>query len=1160
MKHTDFVHLHLHTQYSLLDGAIRLRELFERARAYHMPALAITDHGNMFGAVEFYQRAQEYGIKPIIGCEVYVAPESRFDKEARGSSEASFHLLLLVKNFIGYKNLMKLVSKAYFEGFYYRPRVDKALLREFNEGLIGLSACLHGEIPYHLIQGRTEQAQRAAAEYKEIFDDNSFYLEIMENGIEEQKAANHGLVELSEKLAIPLVATNDCHYLDKDDVKAHEVLVAIRTGKTLSSPDRMRFSTEELYFKPPELMKELFHDHPQSIRNTVEIAERCNLDLKLNSIKFPGYPVEAGETQNSSLRKLAEKGLEERLRKHSSRENAQFSAMAKNYQDRLEEELQIISSEGFASYFLIVADFVNYAKQNSIPVGPGRGSAAGSLVAYALKITEIDPIPYGLLFERFLNPERISPPDIDVDFCMEGRDQVIDFVRNKYGKEKVAQIITFGKMQAKGVVRDVGRVLDMPYKEVDQIAKLIPNTPNITLEEALNQEPALKKLESENGQIRLLLSLSKVLEGLPRHASTHAAGVVISDQPLVEDLPLYKGSKGEVATQYAMDDVAKIGLIKFDFLGLRTLTVIERALNLINREKKIIVDINEIPLDDRNTYALLASGETDGVFQLESSGMKELISKMDPEHIDDIVALLALYRPGPLQSGMVDDYIHRRKGDSRIPYLVPQLESILSDTYGVILYQEQVMKIAQVLAGYTLGEADILRRAMGKKKVVEMEEQKERFLERAIEKKIDAKKAEEIFNLMANFAGYGFNKSHSVAYAMIAYQTAYLKAHHPTEFMAALLTCEMDNSDKVIRHIGECRERGIEVLPPDVNESYRDFTVITNKIRFGLAAVKNVGDTAIESILAARNEDGPFHTLFDFCERVDLRRVNKKVLESLIKCGAFDFAGVRRSQLFAVYEAAMDKGQQFQKQKTDRQKSLFASFEATTKDAKTPVPGRYPDIAEWAEAELLSHEKETLGFFISSHPLVTYEKQLKKLTTVDTSNIHALRDGEEVRIGGVPVTINEIKTRRGERMAFVTIEDLKGSIEIIVFAELYKDSTAVLKAEQPIMIKGKVSIDANTQKAKVRAEEIMPFSEAFRKLPTSVHFNLNTSVITKPQLEKFKNILKSHPGDCTAFLHLFIPSQSETIIALPPELRLNPTDALFREVEYLFGSHVIMLH
>ena len=1158
MKHADFVHLHLHTQFSLLDGAIRLKELFELAKTFGMPALAITDHGNMFGAIEFYQTAYEYGIKPIIGCEVYVAPESRFNKESRGISEASYHLVLLAKNFAGYKNLLKLVSKAYFEGFYYRPRVDKALLKKFNQGLIALSACLHGEIPSLIINGQYKQALKVAGEYKEIFDNNRFFLEIQENKIEEQKIANRGLVEISDKLEIPIVATNDCHYLQKEDAKAHEVLVAIRTGKTISSPDRLRFSTEELYFKSPEIMKKLFRDRPEAIRNTLEIASRCNLELKFNELKFPVYPVDNGESQNSTLRRLAQKGLADRLRNHPFRGKPNFPSLEKRYKDRIEEELRIIGSEGFASYFLIVSDFVNYAKKNNIPVGPGRGSAAGSLVAYALKITEIDPINYGLLFERFLNPERISPPDIDVDFCMEGRDKVIDFVRRKYGKERVAQIITFGKMQAKAVVRDVGRVLDMPYKEVDRIAKLIPSTPNITLAEALRQEPTLQNLENQSEQVKLLISLSQALEGLPRHASTHAAGVVISDQPLDEYLPLYKGQKGEVATQYPMDDVAKIGLIKFDFLGLRTLTVIDRTLKLINREEKKIPSINEIPLDDKDTYELLSSGETDGVFQLESSGMKELIAKMRPENFEDIIALLALYRPGPLQSGMVEDYIRRRKGETNISYLVPQLKNILSDTYGVILYQEQVMKIAQVLAGYTPGEADILRRAMGKKKVLEMEEQKEKFLEKAIKNKINSKKAEEIFNLMANFAGYGFNKSHSVAYAMIAYQTAYLKAHYPIEFMAALLTCEMDNSDKVIRHIGECRERDIEVLPPDVNESFRDFSVIGNKIRFGLAAVKNVGSTAIESIIKTRTEDGPFANIFDFCARVDLRKVNKKVLESLIKCGAFDFTGVRRSQLYAVYEMAMGKGQQVQKEKNDKQKSLFSVLDRDVLKLKANY--KYPDVSEWPESELLAYEKETLGFFISSHPLAGYEKDLKKFFTTDTSNIHYMNDGEEVKIGGVPVTINEIKTRRGERMAFVTIEDLKGSMEIIVFAELYQRVSSVLKREKPVMIKGKVSIDTNNQKAKLRAEEIIPLSEALKILPSSIHFNLDTSNISKLHLEKFKNILKSHPGKCAAFIHFLIPGQSETVISLPDEFRLNPSEGLFQEVEYLFGSQVVTLN
>jgi DNA polymerase III subunit alpha len=1161
LKHADFVHLHLHTQFSLLDGAIRLKELFERAHSYHMPALAMTDHGNMFGAVEFYQTAYKHGVKPIIGCEVYVAPESRFDKEARGMSEASFHLVLLAKNTAGYKNLLALVSRGYTEGFYYRPRVDKALLRECNEGLIALSSCLHGEIPHLIVQGQNDRALRAAEEYREIFPDRRFFLELQQNGIQEQAIANQGLVALSRKLDVPLVATNDCHYLDKDDVKAHEVLVAIRTGKTLSNPDRMRFSTEELYFKPPECMAESFRDYPEALHNTIEIAERCNLEIKFGEQKFPVFDVPSGQTPHAYLQELAAQGLEERLHAHRLRDRLEFPTVVQEYRERLAAELKVIGSEGFSSYFLIVADFVNYAKISKIPVGPGRGSAAGSLVAWALRITEIDPIPYGLLFERFLNPERISPPDIDVDFCMERRDQVIEYVRHKYGTDRVAQIITFGKMQAKAVIRDVGRVLDMPYKEVDKIAKLIPNMiPNIdhvvTLDDALRHEPALQALAQENEQVGRLISLSRVLEGLPRHASTHAAGVVISDRPLTEHLPLYRDTKGAVATQYAMNDVAEIGLIKFDFLGLKTLTVIQRALALINHEQALLPDINALPLDDKPTYSLLASGETDGVFQLEGSGMKELITRMRPENIDDLVALLALYRPGPLQSGMVDDYIRRRKGETSIAYPIPQLKPVLEDTYGVILYQEQVMKIAQVLAGYSLGEADILRKAMGKKKAQEMEKQEEKFLAGATKHKIDRKKAEEIFNLMANFAGYGFNKSHSVAYAMIAYQTAFLKAHYLVEFMAALLTCEMDNTDKVIRHIGECRERGIEVLPPDVNQSDNDFTVVENKIRFGLAAVKNVGTAAIDCIIRARAENGPFTNLLDFCERVELRKVNKKVLESLIKCGAFSSTGVKRSQVLAVYEWAVDKAQQLQRQRNDRQKSLFGSDEgAASKATSATIP--YPPIPEWPESELLAYEKESLGFYISSHPLATFSKDLRRLSTVDTSGLSNLSDGQELRLGGVPVSLNEITTRRGERMAFVMVEDLKGSTEVVVFAELYKEVAALLKSEQPVLIKGKAIIDENSLKAKVRAEEIIALVEARKLVSETVHFNLDVARLSKPQLEKFRNILGNHHGDCNAFVHLSIPGRSETIISLPQEYKLTPSESLVQEVNYLFGGPVV---
>lgn len=1160
MKHADFVHLHVHTQYSLLDGAIRLNNVFERAKSFHMPALAMTDHGNMFGTVDFYKRALDYGIKPIIGCEVYVAPDSRFIKEGRGISDATFHLVLLAKNLTGYKNLLKLVSGAYLEGFYYRPRIDKELLREHNEGLIAMSACLHGEIPHLIVEAKIEQAVTVAQEYKEMFDNRRFYLELQANGIDDQVIANRGMVEIGKQLDIPIVATNDCHYLDKEDVRAHEVLVAVRTGKTLSDDKRLKFSTEDLFFKSPELMKELFKDYPEAISNTVEIAERCNVELEFGKLFFPVFPLEGNETATSRLRAMAHEGLQERLQKHPSYGTDDFPALEGTYLDRLEVELKVIETEGFSGYFLIVSDFVNYSKKHDVPVGPGRGSAAGSLVAYALRITEIDPIRYGLLFERFLNPERISPPDIDIDFCMEGRDKVIEYVRRRYGKDKVAQIITFGKMQAKAVVRDVGRALGMAYADVDRISKLIPNVIGITLETAIKQEPELKKLVEEDEQIRHLISLSKVLEGLPRHASTHAAGVVIADRPLDEYLPLYKDTKSDaVATQFAMNEVGDIGLIKFDFLGLKTLTVIDRTLKLVNRDSEVIPDINDLPLDDPATYELLSSGETDGIFQLESSGMKELIINMKPSDIDSVVALLALYRPGPLQSGMVNDYIDRRKGKADIPYLLPQLEPILKDTYGVILYQEQVMKIAQELAGYSLGEADLLRRAMGKKKFEVMEKQKEKFLAGTDKNKLDRKKSAEIFDLMANFAGYGFNKSHSVAYAVISFQTAYLKAHHPVEFMAALLTCEMDNSDKVIRHIGECRERGIEVLPPDVNESFRDFAVSDNKIRFGLAAVKNVGTAAIESIITARMEEGSFRTIFDFCERIDLRKANKKVLESLIKCGAFDSTGAHRSQLFAVYESAMERGQEIQREKNDRQKSLFELIDDSNGHSSGQEPV-LPTIAPWQENEMLAYEKETLGFFISSHPLASYDKELKRFFCVDSAELQSRSAGEEVHMGGVPVTFKEIVTRAGDRMAFVTFEDMKGSIELIVFPNLYREVSALVKSEQPLLVRGKVTMDDRSQKVKLNAEEIHLLSEARKVLTKTVHLNLDLSKITKPQFEKLKNILRNHPGSCAAYLHLHMPEKSETIISLPDDLQLEPSEGLLNEVASLFGSKVISLH
>jgi DNA polymerase-3 subunit alpha len=1150
MKHAAFVHLHLHTHYSLLDGAIRLDKLFKKAHAYKMPALAITDHGNMFGTIDFYQQAIKNGIKPIIGCEVYIAPGSRHEKSSRTGAETFYHLILLAQNQTGYKNLLYLVSKGYLEGFYYRPRIDKELLATHNEGLIAMSSCLHGELPTHITNNAPQKALSAAEEYRSIFDNRRFYLELQENNIPEQQKVNTALIEMSKKLSLPLVATNDCHYLNKDEARAHEVLLCLQTGKTLASPDRMHFTTNEFYFKSPQEMAQLFSSVPEALHNTIEIAERCNLAIELDHIRFPKFHTPEGTNLDNYFENLARKGLEERLDALSTRND--FQELSRKYTERLEEELKIIKTTGFTHYFLIVADFVTYAKQHNIAVGPGRGSAAGSLVAYALKITEVDPISYGLLFERFLNPERISLPDIDIDFCKERRDEIINYVTNKYGKENVAQIITFGKMQAKGVIRDVGRVLSMPYKDVDRIAKLVPNILNISLSEALKQEPRLQEMVDHDEQVKELFSLSRSLEGLPRHASTHAAGIVISDKSLVEYLPLYRGQNNEVVTQYAMNEVGKIGLIKFDFLGLKTLTVIQHCLEIINETRSEPIVIDTIPLDDHATYRLLSDGETDGVFQLESPGMKDLEVKLKPENMEDLIALLALYRPGPLGSGMVDDFIKRKRGDIPIAYEIKQLEDILADTYGIILYQEQVMQIASRLANFSLGDADLLRRAMGKKKTDVMAAQKEKFLQGAKKNKINPKKAEKIYTQMAKFAEYGFNKSHSTAYALIAYQTAYLKTHYPVEFMAALLTCEMDNTDKVLRYMNECREMKIDVLPPDINESKKDFTVFQGKIRFGLAAVKNVGGSAIESIITNRNTSGYFTSLFNLCERIDLRKANRKVLESLIKCGALDSTGAFRSQMMDVLDTALEQAQRLQKDRMRKQTTMFDLF--STSETSTGNNGAFPPLPEWSEEELLSYEKESLGFYISRHPLDQFKEYLLQYATVDSLSILNQPKDREISIGGITHKIREITTRKGDRMCFLTLEDLKGVIEVIVFADLYKTSSELLNNDQPLLVTGKISKEDDTDTVKIIASSIIPLADAEKRSPRVTHLTLNVSDINTKHLHRLKKILLSYPGDCQTMLHLLIPHKSETVLSLGNEFSVNPSPQFVSELKTIFGA------
>ncbi|MBN1254544.1 MAG: DNA polymerase III subunit alpha [Deltaproteobacteria bacterium] len=1140
----EFIHLHLHSQYSLLDGAIRFEELFPLARKYGMRSLALTDHGNMFGAIEFYQGAVSHGIKPIIGCEVYLAPESRLKKEPGASKDAFYHLVLLVKNQEGYKNLIRLASLAHLEGFYYKPRVDKELLEQYNKGLIALSSCLKGEIPTLLVQGKKDEAKTVAGWYREIFDERRFYLELQDNGLQEQKVVNQGLLELGQELGVPLVATNDCHYLRREDAVAHDILLCIQTGKTLKDSQRMRFSTDQFYVRSPDEMEKLFGHYPEALKNTMEIAERCNLELRFEEYHLPHFKPPAGESLDRYLERNAREGLERRFAYAPPPPEER-----ERYERRLQEELSIISSMGFSGYFLIVADFITYAKERGIPVGPGRGSAAGSLAAYSLGITDIDPLPYDLLFERFLNPERVSLPDIDVDFCIEGRDEVIRYVTEKYGKENVAQIITFGKMQAKAVVRDVGRVLDLPYKEVDVIAKLIPNTLNITLKQALEQEPRLKELAEGDLQVSKLLSLARSLEGMVRHASTHAAGVVISHRPLMEYIPLYRGGNGEVVTQYAMKDVERIGLVKFDFLGLKTLTVLSKAVALIERTKREKVELDRIPLDDQETYRLLGSGDTSGIFQLESSGMRDLLVKLRPESFTDLIALVALYRPGPLGSGMVDDFIKRRHRKAAVKYDVPALREVLADTYGVIVYQEQVMRIASTLGNFSLGDADILRRAMSKKDPAEMERLKEKFIEGASHNGIDKKKAERIFEMMNKFAEYGFNKSHSAAYALIAYQTAYLKVHYPIEFMAALLTCDMDNTDKVMRYLAECREKGVEVLPPDINESDWGFTVSGGNIRYGLGAVKNVGLGAVEEILHLREGGEQISSLFDFCESVDLRKVNRRVLESLIKAGAFDAMGAHRSQLMLVLAEALEQGQARQKERRGGQPALFGGL------ASPHGPTPLPVIEEWPEHQCLSFEKEVLGFYLTSHPLIRYQEEIRTLTTADTEALGEMASGVQVSVGGLIAEVKEISTKKGDQMAFLSLEDMKGRVEVIIFPDLFRNVRPYIKVDMPVLIRG--VLDKGEERHKVKASSVVPLDEAKTEKISKIHFWLRTPGVSKDQLQRLKKILEENKGECEALLHFIVPHRSEVIMALSPPLMVAPSERMRNSVEGLFGEKTV---
>ncbi len=1149
MQHAQFAHLHVHSEYSLLDGACRLTDLVERARALRMPALALTDHGFMGGALEFYRKAMAGGVKPIIGQEMYVAPGSRLERKASGGKDASFHLLLLAKDLDGYRNLLALSSRAHLEGFYYKPRIDKELLASMSRGLVGASACLKGEIAARILRGDAAGAERAAGEFRDIFAPGDFYLEVHNHGIEEQARVNRELAGISRRLGLPLLATNDVHYMRRDDSLAHDVLLCIQTGKTLNDAQRMRLSTGEFYFKSQEEMAAALEEFPDALRRTIEVAEKCALELDFKDEKgeqiyrIPEYRPPDGKGGMQYLRELCDEGIRRR-----------YPNPSPAVLQRLERELKVIERMNFASYFLIVWDFINWARRQEIPVGPGRGSAAGSIAAYALGITDIDPLRYQLLFERFLNPARVSMPDMDIDFCFDRRGELLGYVSERYGHENVAQIITFGRMKAKAVIRDVGRVLGMPYSEVDAIAKLVPADPKISLAEAIETEPALKRLKENDPNVARLMDLAFSIEGLARNASTHAAGVVIADRPLIDYLPLCRGTNDEPITQYAMKSVEEIGLLKMDFLGLRTLTVLHNALKIIERTRGVKLTWDAVPLDDRPTFDLLNRADTMGVFQLESGGMRDLSKKIGLDRFEDLIALLALFRPGPMR--MLDDYVRRKHGQTKISYVHPGLEPILKDTYGVMLYQEQVIQIAHEIAGFTLPQADNLRRIMGKKIVEQMEKQQEAFVRGAVKKGVRKAVAEQIFEMVSRFAEYGFNKSHSAAYALIAYRTAYLKANYPVEYMAALLSSELNNTDKIAEYIAECVRMGIKILPPDVNESFARFTVVGNAIRFGLAAVKNVGAGAVDSILAARTRGGPFTSLYDFVCRVDARLVNKKVIESLICGGAFDGLGFRRARLMGVVERAIDRATEVQRDRKQGQGSFF--------DLLAGGPGacaeneEMPDVPEWPENQLLAQEKALLGFYVSGHPLARYGSEIERFATASTAKLAGLKNGATVKLGGIIAKLRIAFThKKNEKMAVAVFEDLEGTVELLFYPRVYAKVAALVAEEAALLVTGKLEMEDDNPK--IVAEEAIPLAEAQERCAAAMYVMVHLSDIEHGKLDGLKRLLESAPGSCPVFLDFSAPTGERVLMKTGRQFRVSPSPELVRSVEEILGESTVRL-
>ena len=1207
----EFVHLHLHTEFSLLDGACRIDELLDEAVKLGMPALAVTEHGNMFSSVAFHDHARDRGLKPLLGCEVYVAPGSRFDKS--GPQTETNHLVLLAETDEGYKNLIRLVSAGYTEGFYYRPRIDKELLAQHSTGLIGLSSCLKGEVASALRVEQARPALEAAARLRDILGQKNFFLEMQYQGIDEQLIVNKGLLPLARELNLPLVATNDVHYLRQGDSQPHDILLCIGTGKTVNDAQRMRYTGDQFFLKTAEQMAGVFKDHLDALKNTMLIAERCNVTIPKGQNHLPSFGVPEGYTLDQYFEHVAREGFAQRMtRLQQLNATGSLRHSLEEYPKRLEYELAMIKQMGYVGYFLIVWDFIRYAREEGIPVGPGRGSAAGSLVAWAMRITDVDPIDFDLLFERFLNPERVSLPDIDVDFCERRRGEVIDYVTRKYGRENVAQIITFGTMKAKAVVRDVGRVLEMSYADVDRITKQIPPTLDMTLDKALAENPVLKDMAAKDPKVQEVLDIGRRLEGMSRHASVHAAGVVIAPGPITDYAPLYKGQRDEITTQWNMKEVERVGLLKMDFLGLSTLTLIQDCLAEIKRTEGLTIDIDAVPLNDPKTYKVFCEGAAYGIFQFESSGMRELLRKAKPERLDDLIALNALYRPGPLKSGMVDDFIARKQGTKEIKYELPQLEPILADTYGVIAYQEQVMRIAQALGGFSLGQADMLRKAMGKKDPKVMAKQREAFMAGARAKAINEKKATKIFDLMEYFAGYGFNKSHSTAYAFLAYQTAYLKANFPWHFAAALLTTESQNTDKLATYMGECRERGIPVLPPDINESQLNFSVEPGRgVRFGLTAIKGLGEGAIRSILDARSQmGGRVASLHALCEILDMRLANKRVFEALVKSGACDSLDPApapshggntigtlarlRSRLFAAIESACEHGARTQRDKDLGQTDLFGGESEGATASVVPLP----DVPPWTEIELLNFEKDTLGLFLTGHPIDRWAADLKeygaksiadlglkkepesadaaveeelrvavaapvvatgngKGSGADWRSARNARGADEISIGGIVSALRPLKTRKGDRMSVFMLDDKDGSLEVVVFPETFKQYGHLGENGKMVVVKGKFEKDAES--ARIIASEIVPIEMVREKLATAVAIRLSTPPHDRATFEKLWDLFAQHKGDRRVAFVLEERDRHVRVTADVSGVRVRPSERLVSEVEKICGAGSVRL-